>query len=99
MLQMQSGPNDDINRIYLYVNIIDDFGGYTTFNMADSILVVSNYQYMSSLISQLNDNNKSSSFIQDINIKSIKFGYNIIAVGDALNQKSSNDLKVLFFLQ
>ena len=93
---MQSGPVDDLNKLYLYVIIKDDFDGYTKFNITDPITVVSNNELENSLISQLNSNNKSSVFIQQISSGSIKFSSIIIAIGDILNQKSlnNNDTKV-----
>ena len=95
--QMKSGPDNDFNKMYLFVNVIDDFGGYTTFNIMDPISVVSDVQYLNSLISQINDSNKSSVFIQETST-GIKFSNNIIAIGDALNQNMlySNDTNVIF---
>ena len=95
---MQPGPDNDFNRIYLYVNVIDDFWGSTLYNLTDPIIVLSNAEFENSLISQINSNDKSSVFMQEIVTGSIKYSNNILAIGNILNQESQNsdDPKVSF---
>ena len=88
ILQMQSGPDEDFNRIYLYVKVIDDFGGYTISNITEPIIVLSNIQFENRLISQINLNNESSNvFMQNIITGSIQYSNNILSIGNILNQE------------
>ena len=87
ILQMESGSDKDFNRIYLYVNVIDDFGGSRISNISEPITVLSNIQFENKLISQIACNNKSSVFMQNIITGSIQYSNNIISIGNILNQE------------
>ena len=95
---MESGPSDDSNRIYLIVNIIDNFNGVTVFDISNPIQVVSDNQLENSLLNQISSNDKSSDLLQKINEGSIKKSNCISAVASILNRKKQEltDPNVIF---
>lgn len=91
VLQLNSGPDEDSYKIYLSVNIIDDFGGFTTFNITDPTTVFPNKQLENDLFSQINSNNKSSVIIQQIQSGNIKYSKNLLSIAKILNRIGQNN--------
>ena len=88
-IQLPQGPNNDGNRIYLFVNIIDDTYGTSVFNITQPVIVTSNDNLAKQLAASINTNDPNSDFLQDLNSGNVNLvAKNVIALTTVFNMQS-----------
>ena len=66
-IQLPQGPASDLNRIYIFVNVIDDTYGTTVFNIPTPITVLPDNQLASNLASSISSNDPTCAVLVALN--------------------------------
>ena len=85
-IQLPQGPDYDGNKLYLFVNIIDDTYGSTVFNIQQPVVVTPNNNLADQLAATITSNDPNSPFLQDINSGNVNLvAKNVIALTSVFN--------------
>ena len=85
-IQLPQGPDYDGNKLYLFVNIIDDTFGSTVFNIQQPVVVIPNNNLADQLAATITSNDPNSPFLQDINSGNVNLvAKNVIALTSVFN--------------
>lgn len=88
-IQLPQGPDSDGNKIYLFVNIIDDTYGVTVYNLTQPVIVTPNNNLASQLAASITTNDPNSPFLQDLNSGNVNLvAKNVIALTSVFNIQS-----------
>ena len=87
--KLSQGPPNDGNKIYIFVNIIDNNDGVTIYTISKPIVVTSNENFLDELAANLASNNPSLPLLQELNSQNLNLiAKNVIAVAGELNFQS-----------
>ena len=88
-IQLPQGPDSDGNKIYLFVNVIDDTYGVTVYNLPQPVVVTPNNNLADQLASLITTNDPNSPFLQDLNSGNVNLvAKNVIALTSVFNIQS-----------
>ena len=88
-IQLPQGPDSDGNKIYLFVNIIDDTYGVSVYNIPQPVIVTPNNNLADQLAATLTSNDPNSPFLQDLNSGNVNLvAKNVIALTSVFNIQS-----------
>ena len=88
-IQLPQGPDSDGNKIYLFVNIIDDTYGVSVYNLPQPVIVTPNNNLADQLASTITSNDPNSPFLQDLNSGNVNLvAKNVIALTSVFNIQS-----------
>ena len=88
-IKLPQGPDYDGNRLYIFVNIIDDTYGVTVYKLPQPVTVLPNFQLANDLASSISNNDPNSQFLQDINSGNLNLvAKNVIALTSVFNIQS-----------
>ena len=80
----------DAYKIYLFVNIIDDSGGTTVYNITTPVIVTSNNALANNLASAISSNDPASPLLTDLNSGNLNLvAKNVIALSSVFNIQST----------
>ena len=89
-IQLPQGPSDDSYQIYLYVNIIDDTDGTTTFHLRNSVIVTPNNELATNLADSIKANEVNNPFLIELNSGNLNLVCkNVIALSTVFNIQSN----------
>jgi hypothetical protein len=90
--QLSLGPDYDYYRMYLSVNIVDDFNGITTFTLPNPVNVTADTAATNNLISSLVSSDPSSGFLKTLQSGDLNtVAKNVIALASTLNSLVDDD--------
>ena len=88
---MPQGPSSDGNRLYLFVNIVDDSDGTTVYNIPTPVVVTANDNLADSLAQSITSNDPNCPFLIDLNSGNLNLvSKNVIALTSVFNIQSSS---------
>ena len=88
-IQLPQGPDSDGNKIYLFVNVIDDTYGVSVYNIPQPIIVTPNNNLADQLAASITTNDPNSPFLQDLNSGNVNLvAKNVIALTSVFNIQS-----------
>ena len=65
-VKLPVGPAEDSNKVYIFIRIIDDFGGVTLYTINDPIIVNPNVSLARGLLNEMGINSNLNYFIKQI---------------------------------
>ena len=88
-IQLPQGPDSDGNKIYIFVNVIDDTYGVTVFNITQPVIVNPNNNLATQLAASITTNDPNSPFLQNLNSGNVNLvAKNVIALTSVFNIQS-----------
>ena len=105
--KLPPGPDEDSNKVYVFVKVVDDSGGLVEYDITSPIYVYPNHTLTLNLIDNLASNLTYSTLMKKLNSGNLQTcSQNILILASTLNSLNYNMLtnsgvkdKVSYFLQ